>query len=145
MIMSGKPDCRKENGQAMVEFAIVLPVFLVLLFGIIEFGITFNHYLTLTDAVRAGARQAAVSRLVSDPAAVAEARVRSAASGSLSDAGLPAALPVTVTPYDPLTGQAKFVQGGDVTVKAQYKYSIDLLGFVVKSGWLTSETTERVE
>jgi hypothetical protein len=30
-------------------------------------------------------------------------------------------------------------------VKAQYQYSIDLLGFVVKSGWLTSETTERVE
>jgi hypothetical protein len=36
-------------------------------------------------------------------------------------------------------------QGGDVTVTATYPYSISLLGFVVKSGTLTSETTERVE
>jgi hypothetical protein len=52
---------------------------------------------------------------------------------------------VTVTPYDPLSGQAKFAQGGDVTVTATYPYSINLLGFVVKSGRLTSQTTERVE
>jgi Flp pilus assembly protein TadG len=136
---------KREDGQAMVEFALVLPVLLVLVLGIIQFGITFNHYMTLTDAVRAGARQAAVSRTLPDPAGSAEARVRSAASGSLSDAADPVALPVTITPYDPASGQAKFAQGGDVTVTAQYHYSIDLLGFVVKSGWLTSATTERVE
>jgi Flp pilus assembly protein TadG len=132
---------RNEQGQAMVEFAIVLPILLMLVFGIVQFGITFNHYLTLTDAVRAGARQAAVSRIASDPAGAAEARVRSAASGSLDDADLD----VTVTPYDPQSGQAKFAQGGDVTVTATYPYSINLLGFVVKSGRLTSQTTERVE
>ena len=125
----------------MVEFAIVLPILLMVVFGIIQFGITFNHYLTLTDAVRAGARQAAVSRIAADPAGAAEARVRSAASGSLDDADLD----VTVTPYDPQSGQAKFAQGGDVTVTATYPYSINLLGFVVKSGRLTSQTTERVE
>ena len=48
----------------MVEFAMVLPILLMLVFGIIQFGITFNHSLTLTDAVRVGARQAAVSRLI---------------------------------------------------------------------------------
>ena len=61
-----------EKGQAMVEFAIVLPILLMLVLGIIQFGITFNHYLTLTDAVRAGARQAAVSRTASDPVGAAE-------------------------------------------------------------------------
>jgi Flp pilus assembly protein TadG len=132
---------KQEDGQAMVEFAIVAPVLLVLLLGIIQFGITFNNYLTLTDAVRAGARQAAVSRIASDPVAATEARVRSAASASLKDADLG----VTVTPYDPQSGQAKFAQGGDVTVTATYPYSINLLGFVVKSGRLTSQTTERVE
>jgi hypothetical protein len=70
--------------------------------------------------------------------------VRSAASGSLSDANDTSALVVTVTPKDP-SGGATFAQGGDVTVTAKYQYSIDLLGFVVKSGWLTSATTERVE
>jgi Flp pilus assembly protein TadG len=139
---------KREDGQAMVEFAIVVPILLVLVLGIIQFGIVFNHHLTLTDAVRAGARQAAVSRTLSSQAAAvaaAEARVRSAASGSLSDAANPVALPVTVTPYDPVSGQAKFVQGGDVTVTARYHYDINLLGLVVRSGWLISETTERVE
>jgi Flp pilus assembly protein TadG len=125
----------------MVEFAMIVPLLLILVFGIIQFGILFNHYLTLTDAVRAGARQAAVSRVLPDPAGAAESRVRSAAATSLKDADLA----VTVTPYDPQSGQAKFAQGGDVTVEATYPYSIDLLGFVVKSGWLTSKTTERVE
>src|SRR4051794_30159907 len=96
MITSRKNRTRKEDGQAMVEFAIVLPILVVLVFGIIEFGITLNHYLTLTDAVRAGARQASVSRPLSDPAGAAEARVRSTASGSLNDAYTPT-LEVTVT------------------------------------------------
>ena len=36
----------------MVEFTLVLPVLLVVLFGIIQFGITFSNYVALTDAVR---------------------------------------------------------------------------------------------
>lgn len=133
----------RESGQAMVEFAIVAPILLVVVFGIIQFGITFNHYLTLTDAVRAGSRQGAVSRLAADPSQAAEDRVRSAASGSLDSVeGGP--LDVTVTFRD-LSGGSQVVQGGDITVKATYPYEINLLGLVVKSGTLTSETTERVE
>jgi Flp pilus assembly protein TadG len=45
-----------ERGQTMVEFAIVLPVLCLLLFGAIQFGILFNNYVTITDAARAGAR-----------------------------------------------------------------------------------------
>jgi Flp pilus assembly protein TadG len=125
----------------MVEFAIVAPVLMMLVLGIIQFGIVFNHSLTVTDAVRAGARQAAVSRtLPGGPAAAtaaADARVRSAASGTLSDATDSSVLVVTVT--------STFAQGSDVTVKATYPYSIKLFGVPVKNGWLTSETTERVE
>jgi Flp pilus assembly protein TadG len=125
----------------MVEFAFVAPLLFLLVFGIIEFGIAFNHSLTVTDAVRAGARQGAVSRtLPGGPGAAAAAtedRVRSAASGSLSDAGDPTALVVTVT--------STFAQGSDVTVKATYPYTISLLGIPVKQGRFTSETTERVE
>jgi Flp pilus assembly protein TadG len=127
----------RSAGQAMVELAIVLPVLLMLVLGIIQFGILFNNYQTLTDAVRAGARQAAVSRTLPNPAGSAEARVRSAASGSLSDAGDPAILVVTVT--------SAFAQGSDVTVKATYPYSLKLFGVPVKNGRLISETTERVE
>ena len=51
----------------MVEFVIVAPLLVLLVFGIIQFGILLNNYVTLTDAVRAGARQASVSRTASDP------------------------------------------------------------------------------
>ena len=46
----------------MVEFTLVFPVLAILLFGVIQFGIAFNNYLALTDAVRAGSRQASVAR-----------------------------------------------------------------------------------
>ena len=38
----------------MTEFAIILPILVVLLFGIAQFGIAFNNYVTITDAARAG-------------------------------------------------------------------------------------------
>jgi Flp pilus assembly protein TadG len=132
---------KREDGQAMVEFAIVLPVLLMLVLGIIQYGIMFNHSLTLTDAVRAGARQGAVSRTLpggpGTATAATDARVRSAASGSLSDANDPTALVITVT--------STFAQGSDVTVKATYPYEINIFGVPVKRGRFTSETTERVE
>jgi Flp pilus assembly protein TadG len=65
-----------ENGQTMVEFALVLPLLCVVLFGIVQFGILYNNYVTLTDATRAGARKAAVSRLAANPESVTRASVR---------------------------------------------------------------------
>jgi Flp pilus assembly protein TadG len=136
---------RDERGQSMVEFAIIAPVILMVLFGIIQFAIVFNHHLTLTDAVRAGARQGAVSRLP-DPAAAAgaaEMRVRSAASASLdSTAGGPLTVDVTFTD---IGGGSAVEQGGDITVRATYPYEIDIFGIPIMTGTLNSETTERVE
>ncbi|MGH3115221.1 MAG: TadE family protein, partial [Gaiellaceae bacterium] len=48
---------KRQQGQTMTEFALVLPLLALLLFGVIQFGIVFHQYVTLTDAVRAGARQ----------------------------------------------------------------------------------------
>jgi Flp pilus assembly protein TadG len=128
---------QEEKGQTATELALVLPVFCLLLFGVIQFGILFNNYLTLTDAVRAGARTAAVSRLEAVPENVAEARVRSAA-GALDDADNPAVLKVDVS-------ATAWEHGEDVTVEASYPYSINVLGWVAADGFLTSKTTERVE
>ena len=125
---------RGSSGQAMAEMAIVLPVFLLLLFGIIQFGIVFNHYLALTDAVRAGARTAAVSRHAACPVCLTKDRVKeSAASLTLADGDIT----VTASPG--------WETGADVTVTAKYPYAINLLGVVVRSGNLTSTTVERVE
>lgn len=129
-----KNTARRDSGQAMAEMAIVLPALLLLLLGIMQFGITFNNYLALTDAVRAGARTAAVSRQSATPAADAETRVRESA-GSLKDADLDVSV----------TADPRWEQGADVTVTATYPYQINLLGIVVKSGDLSSSTVERVE
>ncbi len=116
----------------MVEFAIVLPLLVVLLFGIIQFGIVFNNYVALTDAVRAGAREGAVARQTADPGGATKTAVRTSAA-NLDQTNLA----VSVT--------SSWAPGSDVTVTASYPYSIKLLGWVVTAGNLTSKTTERVE
>ena len=45
-----------DRGQAMVEFALVAPLLLMLVFGIVEFGRAWNARQVVTDAARAGAR-----------------------------------------------------------------------------------------
>jgi hypothetical protein len=45
-----------KRGQSLVEFAILLPAFMVVLFGMLEFGFAFSHHLTLEYATREGAR-----------------------------------------------------------------------------------------
>ena len=124
---------RHERGQTMVEFALVVPLLCLILFGVLQFGALYNDYVTVTDAARVGARKAAVSRQTADPAGEAEAAARASADG-LDQAQLD--INVNVTAWEP---------GQSVTVEALYPYEIDLLGFVVASGELSSETTERVE
>ena len=47
-----------ERSQSIVEFAIIAPVLLLLLFGIIDFGRVIYYYVTLNQAVNEGARTA---------------------------------------------------------------------------------------
>lgn len=47
-----------ERGQSLVEMALVLPLLLLLLVGIIDFGRAFNNYIIITNAAREGARYA---------------------------------------------------------------------------------------
>ncbi len=51
---------RGERGASMVEFALILPLLILFVFGIIEFGATFNNYQALRQGVREAARQGAV-------------------------------------------------------------------------------------
>ena len=51
---------RNEAGQSMVEMALVLPILLILIGGIVDFGWLFYNQLSLTNAAREGARYAAI-------------------------------------------------------------------------------------
>lgn len=56
----GCPGPGREKGAVAVEFALVLPVFLVLVLGIFEFGRAFNIQISLSQAARESARYTAV-------------------------------------------------------------------------------------
>ncbi len=130
--MTKKISLRAERGQTMTEFALVLPLLALLLFGVIQFGIAFNNYITLTDAVRAGARKGTVSRHERNPEGVTVAAVQAAAT-DLD----PKKLGVDV--------ESSWQPGEPVRVEATYPYSISLIGVPIKKGLLKSVTTERVE
>ncbi len=51
---------KRENGQSAVEFALVLPILLILLCGIIDFGWVYYNQITLNNAAREGARYAVI-------------------------------------------------------------------------------------
>ena len=52
---------KKQNGQVIVEFAIVLPLFLFLVFGLIYSGMLFHDYTSISNMARSAAREAAVT------------------------------------------------------------------------------------
>jgi len=59
-LMVLKDRFKNNRGQAIVELAILLPVLLLILLGILEFGRIFSTYITITHASREGARAGSV-------------------------------------------------------------------------------------
>lgn len=97
---------RCEKGTAMVEFALVLPVLLLVMTGIFSFGIVLNNYLELTDAVAVGAQQLAIQRGAStDPCSVVASAINNAAP-YLSSSNIQLTFVLNGTTYGPYTGTA---------------------------------------
>lgn len=96
----GAPD--RQSGAAAVELALVLPILLVLVFGIIDFGRAYNAKISLTQAAREGARV----RALGGDAAATTSRVQLAAgflpAASVSVAPGPAC-PPNPSPTDVVT------------------------------------------
>ena len=111
-----KPSSDSDRGAVAVEFALVLPVLVLLLFGIIEFGRGYNAKIELTGAVREGARRMALGK----PTAEVQDAVIDAAPGLSLTAG-----DISLGPACP-AGDAN----GNATVTAQYgvDYDIPLFG-----------------
>jgi Flp pilus assembly protein TadG len=133
----------EETGQAFVELALVLPVLLLLLLGVIQFGNVFRDYIALTDATRVGARQAAVSRSIqpaSNRIPLVVAKVQKAAVNLNTSRMTVTVEPVMVDGVTP-----GWEESGDVTVRTTYPFKIDMFGLVLYDGLLQSRTIERVE
>ena len=130
---------RATGGQALVEFAFTLPLLLMLLIGIIEAGILLNNWVILTDAVRSGARELAISRAPGiDGCAQAANRVQAAAIGLT-----PASIVVTSTVVASCTS---LTAGSDATVNATYPCDLSILGIDYAPGCtLRATSTVRIE
>ena len=113
-----------------MEFALVLPIFLLVLFAIVDFGMAFHAWLTVTNSAREGARLGSVHAT----SAEIEQRVRTTAD-TLEQTNLA----VTVTNAEDQGGQP----GESVVVDVSYSYSLmtplaDLLNLV--SGGVIADT-----
>jgi Flp pilus assembly protein TadG len=126
---------RRDNGQTLVEFALILPLLALLVLGIFQFGVAFHNYLAITDAVRVGARAAAVKRM-NDPCGAAQSAIQSTVSDKQWDE--------MSASFDCDTPQGTDDPGDQITISVKYAYEIGLPDFSA-SGDLTSSATERLE
>lgn len=125
---------KRENGQAMVELALILPVLLLILMGIIEFGFMFNSYLTLNNVSREAARYASLGG--SD--VQAESRATDIAQNLDADK-----LTFVISP-----SEASRDRGDSVEVVVTYQYSLltpFLDGIITNGIPLEAKTVMRVE
>lgn len=131
-----------------VEFALTAPVLLFILFGIIEFGLTLNNYLVLTDAASAGVRQFAISRSSTNPLTTATAAV-TAAAPNLTSANLTITLKVngTACSSDPACQTAlSNATGGSASLTAAYPCNLAIMGVNFAPGCsLSAEVTDLIE
>jgi Flp pilus assembly protein TadG len=97
-----------ERGAAAVEFALVMPILILMLFGIIEFARAWNVRQTLTDAAREGARVAVVNNAMM-PAAMLQDSVRQVVRNTAIRAGLDLTQ-LTITPTGVGVGETARVQ-----------------------------------
>ncbi len=101
-----------DRGATLVESALVLPILVLLVFGVVEFGRAYNAQVTLTHSAREGVRELAINQ---DPAAAASKAVAAATSLDPTD--------LTVTASSCTAGY-----DATLTVSYPFTYDIPLLG-----------------
>lgn len=103
---------RNEKGQSLVEFAILLPILLLLLMGILEFGIMLNSYLTINNSAREGARLGIVAGSDLEINQLIATISPNLDSGNII---------VNITP-----SEGNRISGGTLTVEVIYNYQVTI-------------------
>ena len=128
---------RSQRGAAAVEFALVLPILILLIFGIVQFSILFNRQQGLHAAAREGARYAALPNHSQEDVV---GRVEAALSGVIS----PSDVTITVLPDKdhPCDLQPN---GTAAIVEIRMDAELDIPLFGVRAGTLTGRGEFRCE
>jgi Flp pilus assembly protein TadG len=120
---------RGERGQALVETALILPVLLMLVLGILEFGRAWNTKQVITDAAREGARLAVVYNPDVD-----QADVEAAIATALSRSGIPGTAVEIDFDRDPESSGGKWRKTDDLqTVYVGVQYRFGFFGPLLKA------------
>ena len=152
---------RSDRGSTIVEFAVVFPLLITLVLGIVTFGQAFGTYQTLTNAANAGAQALAVARgQTTDPCFTASGPVFTLAH-YLNQANIKFTITVapqqgsTGTTYNFASNQANptcagqstnMVQNDNVTVQLTYPCQLSVYGVNFAPGCtLTAQTWEVVQ
>ena len=103
-----------EKGQALVEFALLIPIFLIMVFSIVDFGMGFYSWITVTNSAREGARIGAVQASEDD------IRARVFDTANLPNQGQPNQEEKMHVDVQGAQGQP----GGSVVVQVDYDYDL---------------------
>jgi Flp pilus assembly protein TadG len=116
---------RKASGQALVEFTMVLPLLLMLFFGVIEFGLYFYTRVSLRHVVRESARFAVTGNVLTDSTGKPMSRAKSVEHMILTGAPSIKLTPANIT-MTPADGGGP---GQVVRIDVNYSYSAKLPPF----------------
>ena len=148
---------RDEQGQALVEFALILSLLLALLLGIIVLGVAFNNYLTLTNAVNMGAQALSISRGETTDPCMTTSQAVYAAAPNFTQANLQFTIVLwtsstTSTTVGPVANptcsgdQTLLTAGQQAAVTVTYPCKIKFFGFnPAPNCTLTAQTSEAVQ
>ena len=126
IMRTGRRLRRADEGQALVEFALIMPFLLLFIVGIVEFGRAWNLHQVVTDAAREGARRGAIYDPVVTPDSVHQTVMK-----ALRAAGA-----------DTTKATVGIVDGGEgqpITVNVGLRYRFMFFGALKQ--WTTGEST----
>ncbi len=140
---SSRPSPRDESGVAITEFALVLPLLLIVLLGVLDFGTAFSSWIDQTHLANEGARWAVVNKNPGSSGTLQDYIRSQADSDQLRNGG-------TASMPDPMQVTICFPNGtsnvGDpVEVRTSIEYNwLPFLGDRLSIGTTTIETTARM-
>jgi len=125
-----------DKGAELIEFALVFPLLLLVLFGIMDFGLLFQRYETVTNAAREGARIAVLP-------GYAQADVQARVTQYLATAGLTSTPTLTYTAPQALNvgGACVTITGVTVGYPHEYLFIGKIVGLFGGSGFTTTTLT----
>ena len=149
LLVSSLPAClraRDEDGSALVEFTLLLPVLLLILFGVLDFGRAINYWIDESQLANVGARYAAVNRNPGPGSTLQESVLEQADTNELRNGGTNSVPTPAQVCIDFPNGSSNVGDPVETTVSVTYNWLPflgDQLGFTTTT--MSGSATMRLE